>query len=372
MEKVITFVGMDTSKAAIKVAILFPEREVAVERGLANEASAVRRMVRQVQREAPDKVVFCYEAGVGGYALKRQIERLGSRCMVVAPSLIPTKRGDRVKTDRKDARGLVFLFRAGLLTEVRSPTREEEAARGLSRSREQLVSDRRRCRQRVKGLLLRHEYVYPGSQSWTGPYRRWLAGLKWESQVEQVVFDDYLLGLDQHEERLRQLEIRLVELSNQEPYRERAGWLRCFRGIDTVTAMTVLTEIHGIERFPSAPELMSYLGLVSSEFSSGEATRRGRITKTGNTHVRRMLVEAAHNYRRPASVRGALRKRREGQPGWVLAIADRAQQRLHRRFWRLVSSGKDSRVAAVAVARELVGFIWSALQGPPPAVASNR
>jgi transposase len=261
-----------------------------------------------------------------------------------------------------------------LLTEVRPPTPEEEAVRDVCRAREDLVEDRHRCRQRISKALLRKGLVYAEGQAWTRGHWRWLRGLRWENASERVVMDDYVLALEQVEARLRELERWLHELAEQEPYRERVGWLMCFRGIKTVTAMTILTELHGVERFASPRGLMAFLGLVPSENSSGDIVRRGGITGAGNRHVRRVLVEAAQNYRTRPSARGAVMKRRQGQPAWVIAIADRAQQRLHRRFWRLLEKGKAHNKAVVAVARELAGFIWAALQGPvmASAPASSR
>jgi transposase len=364
MEKGITFVGMDTSKAKIQLSVRFAGETEPVDMGLANRAADVRRMVRKVQRKAPGEVEFCYEAGPCGYALQRQIVGLGSRCKVVAPSLIPVKPGERIKTDRRDARKLRELLEAGLLTEVRPPTSEEEAARDLCRAREDAVEDRQRSRHRMGKLVLRRGLVYGRGGAWTQGHYTWLRSLVWEHATERAVFDDYMLAIEQVDERLKDFDAKLEELAQQEPYREKVGWLKCFRGIKTITAMTVLTELHGFQRFSSARGLMAYLGLVPSEHSSGESVRRGKITGAGNVHVRRVLVEAGQNYRLRPSVRGAVLKRREGQPGWVIAIADRAQQRLHRRMWRLLGRGKPHNKAVVAVARELVGFIWAVMQGP--------
>jgi transposase len=357
---------MDVSKTKIQVATLFPGEASAVETGLVNEGAAVRRMVRRIQRKAPGAIMFCYEAGPCGYALQRQIEGLGLVCVVVAPSKIPTMPGDRIKTDRRDARKLAELLRAGLLTVVRAPTPAEEAARDLCRAREVLKKDCHRCRQRIAKLLLRRGHVYPqGGNAWTLQYRRWLRSLEWDNAIDKIVVSDYVLALEQVEGRLKELESRLSELAQAEPFREKVGWLACFRGVKAITAMTILTELHGPGRFSSARGVMAFLGMVPSEYSSGEVVSRGRITGAGNGHVRRVLIEAAQNYRTGPSVRGDLLKRREGQPGWVIAMADRAQQRLHRRFWRLSQKGKPHNKIVVAIARELAGFFWAVLQGPP-------
>jgi transposase len=358
-------VGLDTSKDAIVVYAAFVNVDEAVEFRVGNLRSEVRRMVRRLKRQAGGLVSFCYEAGAFGYELQRWIRAEGAECVVVAPSLIPRRPGERVKTDRRDAKKLCELFRAGLLTEVHPPTPEEEAARDLIRGREDLLGDLRRCRQRIKSMLLRRGLSMPGSKgNWTLPYRRWLRNLVWDHEADRLAFGDYLLAFEQAEARMKHLEAKIKEISEQEPWRARVGWLRCLRGVDTLTAMTLLTELHGSQRFCSPRELMSFLGLVPSENSSGGKVQRGGISHAGNRHGRRVLIEAAHHYAKRPAVRGPLKKRREGQPEWVLAIADEAQLRLHRRFWRLLANGKARNKVVTAVARELAGFIWAILQEP--------
>jgi transposase len=359
----ITYVGLDAHKNSISVAMLLPRKRKVVEWTVANEPKALRRMVKKLAREAPGEVRCCYEAGPCGYALKRTIET-GSEvvCEVIAPSLIPVKPGERIKTDRRDASKLAELFRAGLLTEVQPPTAQEEAVRDLCRCREDAKEDQTRARHRLSKLLLRRGLVYSQGKNWTSVHRKWLRSIKWEHAADQAVFDDYMQALEHVEERLKALDAKLEEASQEAPYAQPVAWLRCFRGIDTVTAMTIVAELHGFSRFESPRALMSYLGLVPSEHSSGDTKRRGTITKTGNKHVRRILIEAAWHYRHAPAVGARLRKRRHGQPGHVIAIADRAQSRLHRRYWRLISgSNKPHNKAVTAVARELVGFIWAAL-----------
>lgn len=358
-------VGLDTSKDAIVGYAAFVNEDEDVEFKVGNLRSEVRRMVRRMKRKAEGLVRFCYEAGAFGYELQRWIRAEGAECVVVAPSLIPRRPGERVKTDRRDAKKLCELDRAGLLTEVRPPTPDEEAARDLLRGREDLLGDLRRCRQRIKSMLLRRGLSMPGSKSsWTLTYRRWLRDLVWDHEADRLAFGDYLLSFEQAEARMKHLEAKIKEISEQDPWRQRVGWLRCLRGVDTLTAMTLLTELHGSQRFCTPRELMSYLGLVPSENSSGDKVQRGGISHAGNRHGRRVLIEAAHHYAKRPAVRGALQKRREGQPEWVLAIADKAQLRLHRRFWRLLANGKARNKVVTAVARELAGFIWAILQEP--------
>ena len=358
----ITYVGMDAHKDSIVLAMSVPGRNGLIEWRIPNEPSAVKKMVQKVEREAPGEVRFCYEAGPCGYALQRQITDAGeSSCMVVAPSLIPVKPGDRIKTDRRDARKLTTLFEAGLLTAVEPPGPSDEALRDLCRAREDAKEDVLRCRHRLSKMLIRRALVFTGGKSaWTDRHRAWLKSLQFPNAIDQVVFDDYLLAIEQLEARLKGFDAQLAEAGAKAPYAEAVNALRCFRGIDTVTAVTIVAELYRFERFTSPRDLMGFVGLVPSEDSSGGRTRRGAITKSGNSHVRRVLVEVAWNYRHRPGV-ASLSKRRAGQPAKVIAIADRAMHRLHRRYTRLTNGGKVAPKAVVAVARELVGFIWAVL-----------
>jgi len=358
----ITFVGMDAHKKAIHVAMLLPERNEPVEWQLANEPAAIRRLAKKLQREAPGEVRCCYEAGPCGYVLQRQLENAGVICEVVAPSLIPVKPGERIKTDRRDARKLAKHLRSDELTVVHPPTSADEAVRDLCRCREDARKDLHRARHRLDTFLLRRACLYTLTRRrWGQPYRAWLGSLKFDHAADQVTFEDYVRTIEQAEERLRRLDEQLVLVAEQDPYREPVGWLRCFRGIDTMTAVTVVAELHDFRRFQTARALMAYLGLVPSEHSSGERQRRGAITKAGNIHVRRLLIEAAWHYRHRPHVGVGMRQRRRGQPDRVIAIADRAQERLCHRFRTLTARGKVPNKAVVAVARELVGFVWAAL-----------
>jgi transposase len=358
----ITVVGMDAHKVWIKVALLLAGETKAVEWRVANEKAAVRRMVKKAQRLAGGKVHFCYEAGPCGYALKRWIEEAGSVCVVVAPSLIPRKPGDRIKTDRRDARKLAELYRAGLLTEVHAPTPADEAARNLCRAREDAQAELMRWRHRVSKMLLGRGWQWNGTKrAWSRGHRLWLRSLRFEHEADQVVLGDYLLAIEQVEQRLRWLEEHIENESHKPAYGEAVAALRCFCGIDTLTAMGLVTELHDFMRFETARGLMAFLGLVPSESSSGDSERRGGITNAGNRHARRLLIEAAWHYRyRPNTTR--LQDRRKGQPPQVVAIADKAMHRLNRRFTRMVERGKPRPKVTVAIARELAGFVWAALR----------
>ena len=368
MKQVTTYVGVDAHKKDLFVAMLIGSQPAPVTWTVPNEPQAVRRLVRKLEREAPGAVRVCYEAGPCGYAWQRQVTTPRVSCQVIAPALIPRKPGERIKTNSRDAHKLAELLRAGLLTEVRPPTPAEEAVRDLCRARDDAREDLQRARHRLGKLLLRRGLYYSG-RNWTRAHRRWVDSLEWTKPAERVVVDDYLLAIDQLEARLSELDARLTEIAQTDPYREPVGWLRCFRGIDTLTAILILAELHTFSRFPSARALMAFLGLVPGEDSTGEKHRRGRITRTGNALVRRLLVETAWHYQHRPGVGVALARRRKGQPSRVIAIADKAQQRLCRRFRRLAEHHKPAPKIAVAIARELAGFLWAALQ-PVPVPAS--
>lgn len=369
----ITFVGMDAHKKAINVAMLLPGQREPVEWQVANEPAAIRRLARKLERDAPGEVRCCYEAGPCGYVLMRQLETAGEVvCEVVAPALIPVKPGERIKTDRRDAHKLARLLRSDDLTMVHPPTAADEAVRDLCRCREDARRDLLRTRHRLATFLLRRACIYSLTRrKWGQPYRAWLAGLKFEHAPDQVTLADYVTGIEQLEQRVAGLDQQLAALAEQVPYRDPVAWLRCFRGIDTVTAIALVSELHDFRRFGTARALMAYLGLVPSEYSSGEQRRQGAITKAGNSHVRRLLIEAAWHYRHRPHVSVALRQRRANQPSGIIAIADRAQHRLYHRFHKLVQRGKPSPKAVVAVARELVGFVWAALY-PAASVSTAR
>jgi len=359
----ITWVGLDAHKQFINVAMRTEGGDF-VEWKVANEPRAVKRLAKKLVREAKgSEVRCCYEAGPCGYALQRQMMEAASVVVeVIAPTLIPRKPGDRVKTDRRDARKLCELLQAGLLTEVRTPTEEDEALRDLSRCREDLTEDLMRARHRMGKMLLRRNIRYTGgTKAWTRKHRDWLRSLSFENAALEAVFDDYLLAITQLEERIKTVDAQIETAAAQDAHRGAIGWLRCFRGIDMVTAFGIYSELYDFRRFESPRKLMGYLGITPSEHSSGGKPNRGAITKTGNGHVRRLLVEAAQHYRHRPSTGVKLRKRREGQPGGVVAIAEKAQHRLHRRYHRLVLRGVASNKAKIAVARELAGFIWAAM-----------
>jgi transposase len=371
MRNASTFVGLDVHKNTIAIALLRPGQASPLEWSIVNETGAICRMVRKLGREAEGGLSCCYEAGPTGYVLQRQLTRAGLDCRVVAPSLIPVKPGSAVKTDRRDARKLAELFRAGLLTEVKPPSDEEEAVRDLTRSRDDAQRDLTRARNRLGKFLLRRGCVYAVGHkpTWSARYRAWLRALTFERLADQVIFEDYLLAVEQTEGRRDALTDRIESLAEQEPWRAPVQALRCFHGIDTVTALALVAEIHDPRRFPHPRQLMSYLGLVPREHSSGMRERRGGITGAGNRHVRRLLVEAAWHYRHKPIVGRALRLRRREQPPKLIALADRALRRLTLRQRRMLHQGKHPNLVTIAIARELVGFVWSVLHPSQPSHA---
>jgi transposase len=329
MEKDTTFVALDDSKRTIVAGILRPGTDEPELRQIPNEPRHLRRLFTRLKREG--SVVACYEAGPSGYDLYRQLTTLGVSCQVIAPALTPRKPGDRIKTDRRDAAKLVRLFRAKALTPIRVPDEAGEAARDLLRCREDVQEDLLRWRHRLGKFLARHGRIYREGRSWTQRHWTWLRSQHFTLPVLQRTYEEYLFAVEQLLPRVADLDREIAALAATEPYRERVGWLRCFRGIDTLAAMILLTEVGDFPRFEHPRPLAAYLGLVPSEASSGERERRGSITKAGNTHARRILVEASWHYRHPPRLGAALTRRSQGQPKSVLAQAWQAQLRLHRR-----------------------------------------
>jgi transposase len=349
------FVGLDTHQDTIAVAVSDACGGKPRYYGeIPNKPEAIAKLVKALTAEG-EAGSFCYEAGPCGYEIYRQLTGLGQTCAVVAPSLIPTKPGDRVKTDRRDCAALSRLHRAGELTPVWVPAQEQEARRDLTRAREDMKGLERTTKQRLNAFLLRYGRLYDrGKSRWTQAHFRWLEGLKFEGAVQQVGFQEYVDAVKQAEARVAGLE--------QEMAKAVKDWAlapMALRGGKLITAMTVLAELGDLSRFATPRQLMAYLGLVPSEHSSGQTRRRGGITKTGNGHVRRVLVEAAWCYRFPARKTVHLQRRAKQTSAAVQAIAWKAQKRLCGRYGHLLAVGKLKVQACTAVARELAGFIWA-------------
>lgn len=354
-----THIGLDVHKETIAVAVLRAGTVECDERVIPNTPEALRKLLSRY----PDRSLLrtCYEAGPTGYDTQRLITSLGIACDVIAPSLIPRRSGVRVKTDRTDARNLARLHRAGELVAVRVPTPAEEALRDLVRAREDLKNDRRIARQRIRSFLLRYgkRYPAPGSR-WSFRFEVWMRALRFDEPASQAAFDHLVGAYFVRDSQLGAVDAQITELALLEPLAEPVARLRAFRGIDTLTAVTLLTETCDFRRFATAGSYMAFTGLTPSEHSSGASRHQGSITKSGNAHLRRVLVEAAWAYRYAPAVRGKLRARQIGQPPEVVAYSWAAQCRLHGTYRRLAAK-KGPNKAVVAVARELAGFVWGAM-----------
>lgn len=353
------FIGMDVHKETIDVAIGTNRINGKIRHygQISNRIDAIDKLVAKLKREA-STLKFVYEAGPTGFGLYRHLTRKGHQCAVVAPSLIPKKPGDRIKTDRRDAMRLVQLHRAGDLTPVHVPQVDDEAIRDLSRAREDAMLQQRAARQRLKSFLLRHAIRYEGTANWNERHLRWLTKVILPTPAQQVTFQEYVNTVTECTHRLERMERLLKEHVKQWYYAPVVDALQAMRGMRFINAVTVVAELGDLRRFDTPRQLMCFLGLVPSQHSSGERTRLGPITKSGNTHARRNLIEAAWAYRHKAKVSREIQLRQEHLPIAVRDIAWKAQLRLCTRYRRLTARGKSKNVVVVAIARELVAFMW--------------
>ncbi len=355
-----TFVGLDVHKDSISVALLRPGHDILDEERIPNTPEEVRRLVSRWAD--PASVRVCYEAGPCGYELQRQLRSLGVDCAVIAPALTPRRPGDRVKTDRRDARKLCRLFRAGELTTIRIPPPDEEAVRDLLRLREDLGEDILRARHRLSKFLLRHGRTFREATSWTKAHWAWIRAQRLDLPLLDQLRDEHIVAIEMRVAQRDQLERQLHAIALEPRYAAAVRRLSALRGVQTLTALTLLVEVGDFARFASAAEFMAFTGLVPSEYSSGASRHQSAITKTGNAHLRRVLVEAAWAYRARPAYPSERSRRRVDQPAAVVALAIAVEQRLHRRYWRIVQRGKLTQVAAVAIARELAGAVWALMR----------
>lgn len=361
--KSVLHVGMDVHKDSIDVAVLEGgQRTAMIEQRFANEEASVKRFFERLKRRGAT-ILAGYEACTMGFHLYRQLDRQGVGCVVIAPSKIARAPGDRVKTDRRDARALAKLLQHGEAEVVGVPEAADEAVRDYLRAREDVKVELRRHRQRLNHLLLRHGYVYSQGKNWTVRYRQWLVGLQFSESALEATVMVYRGRIAELEDRLKEMEEKIEETAKSERYREAVGKLRCLRGVDYLTALAMVVEIGDFRRFETAEQFMAFLGLVPTEHSSGPKRRQGGITKTGNGHLRRLLVESSWHYRTNRAPSLKLRKRSEGQSEEVVRYADRAMSRLAKKFQRLRVRGKSGQVTVTAVARGLAGFIWGLMVG---------
>lgn len=358
MKDSITWVGMDDAGNKINVAVfhgqeLHPREEFVV----INDDAGLGRLTKRL-KSLPGQLRSVYEAGVNGYHLQRKLSQQGIACDVAAPSLTPRRAGNRVKTDRRDAKDLARLYRAGELTSIAIPNQKQEAVRDLLRAREDAMEDQQRKRHQLARFLCRRGLKYRAGKAWSRGHLNWIAAIRFQDWESQTVLQEYRLALAEASDRLQRFDQKVQEAAKAPEYEKIVTYLMALRGVKVLTAMTVLAEAIDLKRFRDARAFMAALGLVPSEQSSGEREKRGKITRTGNAHIRRVVIESSWHYRHLSSG-STVRKRRSGLPEEVLAIARQADQRLTRKFWHLVNRGKDSRKAAVATGRELAGFIWA-------------
>ena len=368
MEKSIMYVGLDVHKNTIDVALADGRRDSEVRHygSIGGDLGSLDKLIRKLISKGKT-LRFAYEAGPCGYEIYRHLNQAGLDCIVVAPSLIPKKSGNRIKNDRRDAEMLARLHRAGELTAIYVPELEDEAMRDLCRAREDAKSAERKARQQLNAFLLRSGFRYTGKTRWSLAHWRWISDIRMPHPAQQITMQEYVDAVRCCQERVERITEQIRQLAAAWRLNPVVEALQALRGVSLVVAATTVAELGDISRFDHPRQLMAYLGLVPSEYSSGETTKRGAITKTGNGHARRMLVEAAWSYRLPARVSRRLRDRQQELPQHVWEIAWKAQLRLCARYRRLVARGKQSQVAVIAIARELAAFMWAIVRSLPAA-----
>ncbi|MCD4783211.1 MAG: IS110 family transposase [Candidatus Eremiobacteraeota bacterium] len=359
----IVYVGMDVHKDTVSVAILRDNNmHVEYERTLRNEPGQMKKFFKRL-KEKEESILSCYEAGPTGFTLYRMLEEMEITCYVAAPTLIPRKPGDQIKTDRRDAKTLAKVLRNQEIVSVYVPTKTDESVRDYLRMYHDMRSDLKRQKQRLLQFLLRIGKKYDtGKSYWTGAHKKWLKSLQFAEAAHKDVFNEYYTVISEMEEKIVRLKEKTEELSAEARYAEKVSKLRCFKGVDTLTALSFVVEIGDFRRFRKAEEFMAYLGLVPSEHSSGGKRRLGSITKAGNSQLRKLLVESSWHYRLYGPSK-RLAMRRKGQPVETIAYADKAGRRLNKKYTRLMFRGKIPQKTVVAVARELSGFIWGMMVG---------
>jgi transposase len=354
----VVYVGLDVHKDSITIAVAREGREAAETwKTIPYDGVRLRKALKMLVKDG-QVLKVCYEAGPTGFGLCRRLREAGIDCMVVAPSLVPGKPGDRVKTDPRDARRLAHFLRSGDLTEVYVPDEAVEAIRDLERARDDAKCAERVARHQLSKFLLRHDRHWDGT-TWTVRHRVWIRGQKFEYPAQQRVLEDYLKAVEDLAERVERLTSQMEELVQQTTLAPLVKALQAFRGVSVVSAVTIAAEVGDLRRFATASQFMSYVGLVPSEDSSGKRRRQGAITRCGNGHLRRIVVEAAWHYRHLPLMSKELRRRNKGLAPGVQRIAWEAQKRLNQRLYHLIHAGKSVQKAITAVARELAGFIWA-------------
>lgn len=358
MRSITTYVGLDVHKESISIAVAREGRDPAQLLGtIPHDPIRLLKRLDGLSRRSSLRV--CYEAGPTGYGLWRLLQGAGISCTVVAPSLVPRKAGDRIKTDRRDAVKLSHFLRSGDLTSVFVPREDTEALRDLFRARDDAKAVERSARHRLSKFLLRNDRRYPGRTAWTGVHMDWIRGLSFDQEAKNRALREYRHSVEEAGDRVARLTQDLEELARDHELAPLIRDLQALRGVQLLTAVGIVSEVGDFRRFPTPRHLMAYLGVVPSEHSTGSQRKQGGITKTGNAHVRRLLVEAAWSYRHPPKLTRWIKKRHEGLAPEITQISWKAQNRLNQRYRRLIGRGKSKQNTVTAVARELAGFIWA-------------
>ena len=357
------YIGMDVHKEFVQMAVFTGNGEDPVyERRLTNDAELLTKEALRFSREG--KTTVAYEAGSCGYVIYRAMAKAGVRCHVLPADKVAKKRTDKIKTDKRDARLIGRELRNGSIRPISVPLEDDEAARDLMRCREDINEDRRRMKQRLLKFLLRHGHTWTGKNNWTLKHWEWMDSLAFKHEYKKEVYEEYRSQIKSLQERQARVEQQIIAMAESSRYKTAVNRLRAFKGIDYIIAMSVICEIGDFRRFARAKSFMAYLGFVPSENSSGKRRRQGGITKAGNGHLRKLLIEGAWHYAANASAGKRLEMRRKDCPAWVIDIADLALRRLHKKYLRFVLKGKHKNVAVTAVARELAGFIWAVQTAP--------
>jgi len=365
MKAITLYLGLDVHKDSITIAIAEPtsKGEIRVFGTITNDVDRLEKALARIRKAHPGAILeIAYEAGPCGFVIARRLKQLKISCLVAAPSLIPKKPGSPFKTDKRDACTIARLLRAGDLTGVYVPEPTDEAIRDLCRARTDAVDDHRRCRHRLKAFLLRHGYRYQGKANWSQPHMRYLRELVLPHPAMKAILEEYLQGIDDAHQRVQRIEESMLSLLQSWRLKPAVEALMAFRGFQLVASMITVSELGDIHRFEHPRQLMTYLGLVPTESSSGPHQRQGPISRCGNAHQRWLLTECAEHYAMAPKVSKELSRRQEGQPDSVRQLSWKAQNRLHLRFMKLLGRRLQRNKAKVAVARELCGFIWALLR----------
>lgn len=357
----VNYIGLDVHKKNIVMGESREIGESSITGEYPNTDSGIKKFLQKLNKLSEGyEIKICYEAGPCGYALKRILESKGFNCDIAAPSLIPVVSGNKIKTDKRDAMKLARLFRAGELSFIEVPDEEKESVRDLVRCRDDIMTDLKKVKQRLNHFLIRHGYLYQGS-NWTKRHFKWIQELEISNQNLQNVLSHYANEIEFLQIQVDDIDRDIQKIAETEAYREKVKALCAYRGIGTLTAMIIISEVIDFSRFTNPRELMAYLGMVPSEYSSGQTVRRGSITKCGNKRVRHALIEAAHHYRHRAVITAKMKNDLENTKSEFRIAPIKALKRLHKKYYHMILKGKKKQTTVVAVARELIGFIWHSM-----------